>query len=131
MDIFTVGKMKTVVVPVHPVVNSYTICIYLFATQYAEAMVSAGPEENITHTKIGTLIKDSEVRTVEIATNAILTRTSIISLSIIKSEAVSIYCSFSFNRNILCIYCIQKNNIAIARRHAFTCSIIFTVRTAQ
>src|SRR5687768_4628012 len=130
MYILAVIKMKTIIVPVYPVINSYAINIHLFATEYAKTMIGAGGKKSILHAKIIALIKDSQVRTIEITTNAMLARTRIVSFAIIKGETVPVHCSFSFNGNIMSIHSKQENDIAIARRHSLTGCIIFTFWTS-
>ena len=89
-------------------------------------MVSTGCITCIPHQQVGALIKNEQVRTVEVAANTTLSRPRVIAFAIIKSSAVTVNSATAFNGNVLRIHGIEKNNIAIARRHTFARYVIFT-----
>jgi hypothetical protein len=76
------------------------------------------------------LIKDGKMWPVEITTYTMLAGAGVITFSIIKSEAIPIYCSFSFNGDIICVNRIKENDISIAGRYTFAGGIIFSFGTS-
>src|SRR5258705_13012639 len=97
MYILAIIEMKTIIIPVHTIINSYSIDMHLFAFQNTYTMISAGCKKSILKKQIVALVKNKKMRTIEVSTNTVLSRASIISFAIIKCKAISIYRSFSFN----------------------------------
>ena len=83
--VFAVVEMKTVVVPVDPVINANAIDIYLPATEYSKTMISAGSAECIFQAQVGALIKNDKMQAVEVAAHTMLAGAGIITLPIVKS----------------------------------------------
>jgi hypothetical protein len=90
-------KMKAVIIFIRPVINPYPVNIHLFALQQTDTMISTGLHEHIMKAKFSALVKNEEMRPVEIPANTILSRPGIVSFTCIKGQAVSVYSTFPFN----------------------------------
>src|SRR5687768_322104 len=119
MYILTIVEMKSIIVFVHPVINTNAIDMHLFAFENTAAMISACFKKSMAHQQVVALMKNEQMWAVKISTNTSLAWSGIISFAIIECCTVAINCASSFNRNIFRIHGIYKNNIAITRRHAF------------